>query len=98
MSASIYRATIPGRVAGIPCLIGVLTYHKVPPWKGSVHTCPSDWDWRGYTECEFDILDQRGRRAPWLENKLDDNVRQLIEGEIAEAMDSAAEELGGPDE
>jgi hypothetical protein len=44
-------------------------------------------DYRGYTECEFDILDRRGRPAPWLERKASDEDRQRIEQEITEQLE-----------
>jgi hypothetical protein len=44
-------------------------------------------DYRGYTECEFDILDRRGRPAFWLERKASDEDRQRIEQEITEQLE-----------
>lgn len=83
--------TLRSQVAGIPCQIKVTHYLRVPPWKGSVYTCPSDMDWRGFTECEFDVLDLRGRPAAWLDKKLTDADRERIEGEVGEAMREEAE-------
>ena len=80
----IYIAEIESRVAGIPCLIGVLSFDSV---QGSYsYNAPSDMDYYGYTESEWDVLDRRGRPAAWLESKLTDDDRQRIEQEIAEAM------------
>lgn len=63
-----YLAEIETRVAGIPCLIGVIDYSSV---KGSYsYNAPSDLDFYGYTECDWDILDRRGRPAPWLQRKV----------------------------
>jgi len=77
-----YIAEIESRVAGIPCIIGVTHYECV---KGSYsYHAASDWDYHGYTECEFEVLDRRGRKAAWLERKLDDKMTQEIESEIAE--------------
>jgi len=61
-----------------------VTYHKVvPPWPGSCYTAPSDMDYYGYTECEYEVLDRRGRPASWLERKLtqknDDHIRENID-------------------
>jgi hypothetical protein len=56
---------------GIPCQIEVLYYKKVPAWRGSPNTCPSDVDYYGYTEIDFNLLDRKGYRAKWLENKLE---------------------------
>ena len=77
-----YIVEIESRVAGIPCIIGVTHYECV---KGSYsYHAASDWDYHGYTECEFEVLDRRGRKAAWLERKLDDKMTQEIESEIAE--------------
>lgn len=77
-----YIAEIESRVAGIPCLIGVIDYECV---KGSYsYHAASDWDYHGYTECSFDVLDSRGRKAAWLERKLTDKITREIEQEIAE--------------
>ena len=77
-----YIAEIETRVAGIPCIIGVTEYECV---KGSYsYHAASDWDYYGYTECEFDVLDRRGRKAAWLERKLTDKITREIEQEIAE--------------
>jgi hypothetical protein len=79
-----YIAEIESRVAGIPCLIGVLSFDSV---RGSYsYNAPSDMDYYGYTESEWDVLDRRGRPAAWLERKLTDDDHQRIEQEIAEAM------------
>lgn len=61
-----YIDEIPFYVSGIPCLIGVINYTKV---KGDSSSWDSDWDYYGYTECEYDILDRKGYPAAWLERK-----------------------------
>ena len=75
-----YEAEIETRVAGIPCLIGVITYESVAGtgnyWEDS------DVDYYGYTESEWEVLDRRGRKAPWLERKLTDKMRDEIEETI----------------
>jgi hypothetical protein len=79
-----YIAEIETRVAGIPCIIGVTYFDSV---KGSYdYNAPSDWDYRGYVECEFDVLDRRGRKAAWLERKLTDDDTSRIESEIAKHL------------
>ena len=78
---------IETRVAGIPCIAEVTHYFRQPPHRGSAHTCDSDQDYYGYTECEFDILDRRGRPAPWLERKATDADRESIEQEITEHIE-----------
>ena len=79
-----YIAEIETRVAGIPCVIGVVDYISVV---GSYcQNAASDWDYHGYTECEFEVLDRRGRKAPWLERKLTDKIIQEIEQDIADQL------------
>jgi hypothetical protein len=79
-----YIAEIETRVAGIPCIVGVTYFDSV---EGSYnYHAASDYDYHGYTECEFDVLDRRGRKAPWLERKLNDKIIREIEQEIAEQL------------
>lgn len=62
-----YIDEIPFTISGIPCLIGVTHYLKV---NGShSYNAPSDMDYHGYTECDYDILDRKGYPAAWLERK-----------------------------
>lgn len=79
-----YLAEIEARVAGIPCLIGVTEFHTE---RGSYsYNAPSDHDYYGYTEMDFDVLDRRGRPAAWLERKLDAAERADIEELIADRL------------
>lgn len=80
-----YLAEVPCRVQGIPCLIGVTHYNAV---RGSYSSnAPSDLDFYGYVECEWDVLDQRGRPAPWLAKKLTADDTDQINAVIADHMD-----------
>ena len=79
-----YIAEIETRVAGIPCIVGVTYFESV---RGSYnYHAASDMDYHGYTECEFEVLDRRGRKAPWLERKINDKIIREIEQEIAEQL------------
>lgn len=73
-------------VAGIPCLAKVTHFHRQAPWRGGAHTAPSDVDYYGFTECEFQICDRRGRPALWLENKMGVEDVDRITEEITQAM------------
>jgi len=75
-----YIAEIETRVAGIPCIVGVTHFESV----AGDSRANSDWDYYGYTEAEFEVLDRRGRPAPWLAKKLTSNDESRIEEEIAE--------------
>lgn len=81
-----YMAEFEFRIAGIPARIGVTYFHYQPPWRGSAHTCDSDWDYYGYTELEYDVLDRRGNPAEWLERKLTDDMRNDIQLEALELL------------
>lgn len=67
-------------IQGIPCQIDVTTCIVV---KGSYsYNAPSDLDYYGFTEIEFDVYDRKGYPAAWLERKMTDDDRRRIEGEI----------------
>ena len=81
-----YIAEIEHRVAGIPCLIGVIDYDRV---KGSFsYNAPSDMDYHGYTECDWEILDRRGRPAPWLARKINAREEDAINEAISNFMEN----------
>jgi hypothetical protein len=66
---------IDHRICGIPCLIRVTDYSPADPGcRNYDYLCePSP------AEVEYDILDRRGREAPWLARKLkDDSLDQEI--------------------
>lgn len=65
-------------LAGIPCTIRVLSYHRVPAWRGPPSTCPSTADFTGYEEVEWELLDRRGYRARWLDKKLTGEEEALL--------------------
>lgn len=64
-------------IQGIPCQILVTHQANV---KGSSRA-DNPWDYYGYTELEYDVLDRRGYPAPWLERKMTDKDRERIEQE-----------------
>lgn len=71
-----YIAQIEHRVSGIPCLIGVVSHESV---RGSMsYSASSDLDYYGYSESAFHVLDRRGRRAEWLERKLNAKQEQEV--------------------
>ena len=70
-------------IAGIPCQVEVTHYRHQPPMGPSAD---SDWDCYGYTELDFDVFDRKGYSAPWLEAKLTDYERELIEEQLIDAM------------
>ena len=85
-----YIAEIESRIAGIPCLIGVTHFNSV---RGSYsYNAPSDMDYYGYTESEWEVLDRRGRPAAWLERKLTDRERSRIDGEVFEHMEASCDD------
>lgn len=70
------------RVAGIPCQILVTSYYPATPmkyWKAEEY-----WQPPQEAEIEWEVLDRRGRPAPWLAKKLDQQDRHRIEVELLE--------------
>lgn len=77
-----YIAIVDVRVAGIPAKAGVLHFERQD---GSFNwNAPSDLDYYGWVECDYDILDQRGRPAAWLAKKASDDDRAAIRRAIEE--------------
>lgn len=72
------------QVCGIPCIIRVDHYYKQRAWRGAVHSCPSDWDYYGYEEVEYSVLDRKGYPAAWLERKLSPKEHSRIIEEISQ--------------
>ncbi len=80
---------IEARIHGIPCLIDVTHYAASLPgrYSGPPESCyPDDPE-----EIDFTVYDQRGRPAPWLERKMNDDDRARIETLIREHMQEPVE-------
>lgn len=83
-----YQAEIESTVAGIPCIIGVTHYESVT---GSYsYNAPSDLDYYGYNDAEWEVLDRKGYKAAWLEKKLTKSDIVRIEEEIAQHFAESA--------
>jgi hypothetical protein len=79
-----YIIDVETRVAGIPCIVRVKNFTKVV---GSFNRNEeSDMDYHGYSETDWDLLDRRGRRAAWLDKKLQVADVERIESEIERAL------------
>lgn len=79
-----YIIDLDSRVAGIPCIVRVKSFHKQ---QGSYNReAASDMDFYGYTESDWELLDRRGRKADWLTNKLKADDVERIESEIERAL------------
>jgi hypothetical protein len=84
---------IPATVAGIPCIARVTHYDPGDP--GRLYGHPDDQYPPEPAELDWTILDGRGRPAPWLERKMDDQDIDRIGSALLRAIDSLA--LIGPD-
>ncbi len=75
--------TIETRISGIPCIVEITSYYPSTPMKWFRDgTCLPPQ----YEELEFSVMDRKGRIAPWLERKLDDQDRSRIEEELRKQM------------
>lgn len=64
----IYDVEIETRICGIPCVVGVTHYFKARPNPYA----DNDVDYRGYTDCDYEVLNMQGKRISWLEKKMSD--------------------------
>ena len=74
-------------VSGIPCISRVTDANYTQPDR---NTWSSDIDYRGGWEIEWELLDQRGRPAAWLERKATAGDRERIEAELIEQLGATA--------
>lgn len=75
-------STLETRVCGIPCLVDYTVsghYEPAKVWGPPEHCYEAQ-----YPEVDFQVLDRRGRPAPWLEKKMSLADRNEIENEILE--------------
>ena len=73
-------------VCGIPCIIRVTGWDAYVPAQtsGPPERCyPSEGG-----EGSWEILDRKGRPAPWLDNKLTDDDRYRIDTEVFNHMEN----------
>jgi hypothetical protein len=77
------------RIAGIPCQVEVGHFFRQPALGPRAD---SDWDCYGYTDLEFEVLDRRGRPAPWLRKKVTEADELAIGDAIADAYRAAADD------
>lgn len=75
-------ADIDTTINGIPCGVVVTHYLKVP----GDSRADSDWDYYGYTEREWFVVDRKGYRANWLEKMIGRDEERRINSEIDEVM------------
>lgn len=83
-----YIAVFDTRVCRIPAKVGILSFNKVPAFRGNSMVCFSDLDYYGYTEAEFEILDRKGRKAEWLERKMTEHDYDKAEAEVVDYMEN----------
>lgn len=76
--------TFDSYACGIPCKIQVLDYQEP--------TAHSYFEEGDYEDAEWIVLDRRGRRATWLERKLQSNQLEL-ERIHEEVIDECREEI-----
>lgn len=81
-----YELVFDFRVAGIPAKIGVTHANCTAPWGGNGFGCPSDIDYYGEINIEYEVLDSRGRSAAWLHRKVDNDAHQEICNTAAELL------------
>lgn len=76
---------ISTHVQGIPCQVKV-TYHT-PYRPARTYGPPEHCYPEEPGDLDFDVLDRRGRPAPWLERKLTPDDEERIGAELLEAIE-----------
>ena len=85
-----YIAEIESRVAGIPCLIGVIDWEA---YVAAYTSGPPDRCYPSEGGCgSWEVLDRRGRKAPWLERKMTAADERRVEQDVFEAMENKADD------
>jgi hypothetical protein len=75
---------------GIPCQVEVTSYRPGTP--------DGRWEPGDPTEIEWQLLDRRGRRAPWLERKLTQAQNDDLEQEAITFMEGVVDVDDGEDD
>ncbi len=68
-------------ISGIPCQVALLSYYST---KGN-SSADNDYDYYGYEEAEWVVLDRKGYEAPWLARKLTEYDNERIENLLLES-------------
>ena len=71
---------------GIPCIIRVTSWEGYVPARLSGH--PDNWAPAEGGEGDWEILDSKGRPAPWLERKMTSDDQSRITQEVFEHMEN----------
>lgn len=51
-------------INGTACIVQVNHCTIVKPWSGAIGLCPSDLDFYGYTDIDFNVFDKDGNEIP----------------------------------
>lgn len=87
-----YIAVIDTHIQGIPCKVGLTYFEEQKPYQGSLYSCPSDIDWYGYVDFDYDVLDQKGHKDDELYKKMTNEDCQRIYEDVMYARQKANEE------
>lgn len=77
---------INGQIEDIEIDVNVTHYLRVPPWRGSKHTCPSDEDMYGYTNLEYEIVETYRLTEIGEREIINLNITPEIEGSIYDEL------------
>ena len=86
------RADFETTVGGIPCGVVIDYYESV---QGN-SSADNPWDYHGYTECEWHLVDRKGYKAEWLASKMTPQDSRRITQEIDEHIAHRSRDLCEP--
>jgi hypothetical protein len=79
--------TFDSKICGIPCRVGILSWS---PGRCNRVGHIDNWLPDDPPELEFEVLDHRGRPAPWLEKKMTEADTSRIEAEAEAIIEKGA--------
>ena len=77
---------IDGKIEDVEIDVNVTHYVHVPAWAGSVHDCPSDEDWYGYTELTYETIETYKLTDLGEREKITLNITPEMEGSIYDEL------------
>ena len=77
-----YTPDFNTKVCGIPCGVVVESYHKTEPTYSCMAETPEEY--YGDLEIEYFLVDRKGYRANWLQNKMDQYDKEELEIQIVD--------------
>ena len=81
-----YTPDFETRVCGIPCGVVIDRYHRTPATHSYRAETPEEY--YGDLEIEYFLVDRKGYKADWLQNKMDQYDKEELEIQITQHQET----------